>query len=222
MGDRWVTFDCYGTLIDWYGGMLAALAPLAGDRAEALLGAYHALAPQVEGSPEFVRYRDVLVEGLRRAARRERLPLGPGDETALVAGWPDLRAFPEVPAVLADLRAAGWRLAVLTNCDDDLFQATAPALGVALDQVVTAEQVRAYKPRLAHFEEFARRTGALPDGWVHVANSWVHDLVPAGRLGIPRVWVDRDHSGHDPSLATAVLPDLTGLPELLGRLLPAG
>jgi 2-haloacid dehalogenase len=215
--DRWATFDCYGTLIDWNGGMLRALEPVAGDRAEALLGAYHAFELQVEAASPHRRYRDVLVEALRLAARRERLPLGSADETVLVEGWSGLPAFPEVPAALASLRDDGWRLAVLTNCDDDLFRATQPALGVVPDEVVTAEQVRSYKPRLAHFEEFARRTGATVDRWVHVANSWVHDIVPASRLGLPRVWVDRDRTGHDPSLATEVLGDLGRLPDALRR-----
>jgi 2-haloacid dehalogenase len=193
---------------------------VAGDRAEALLGAYHAFELQVEAASPHRRYRDVLVEALRLAARRERLPLRSADETVLVEGWSGLPAFAEVPAALASLRDDGWRLAVLTNCDDDLFRATQPALGVVPDEVVTAEQVRSYKPRLAHFEEFARRTGAASDRWVHVANSWVHDIVPASRLGLPRVWVDRDRTGHDPSLATEVLDDLGKLPDTLRRIVP--
>src|SRR5919197_723306 len=220
--DRWATFDCYGTLIDWNGGMLRALEPVAGDRAEALLGAYHAFELEVEAASPHPRYRDVLVETLRLAARRERLLLRAEDETVLVEGWSGLPAFAEVPATLASLRDDGWRLAVLTNCDDDLFRATQPALGVVPDEVVTAEQVRSYKPRLAHFEEFARRTGAASDRWVHVANSWVHDIVPASRLGLPRVWVDRDHTGHDPSLATGMLDDLGKLPDALRRIVPPG
>jgi 2-haloacid dehalogenase len=219
--DRWVTFDCYGTLIDWNGGMLRALEPVAGDRAEALLGAYHAFELQVEAASPHPRYREVLVEALRLAARRERLPLRSADETVLVEGWSGLPAFPEVPATLVSLRRDGWRLAVLTNCDDDLFRATQPALGTVPDEVVTAEQVRSYKPRLAHFEEFVRRTGAAGDRWVHVANSWVHDIVPASRLGLPRVWVDRDRTGHDPSLATEVLDDLGKLPDALRRIVPS-
>ncbi|HZD00451.1 MAG TPA: HAD hydrolase-like protein [Actinomycetes bacterium] len=218
--DRWATFDCYGTLVNWNDGMLEALEPVAGDRAESLLGAFHAFELKVEAASPHPRYRDVLVEALRRAARRERLPLQPADETALVDAWAGLPAFSEVPATLTALHDDGWRLGVLTNCDDDLFRATLPALGVTLDEIVTAEQVRSYKPRLAHFEEFARRTGAASDRWVHVANSWVHDIVPASRLGIPRIWVDRDRSGHDPSLATLVLDDLRKLPDALRRTVP--
>jgi 2-haloacid dehalogenase len=162
-----------------------------------------------------------LVETLRRAAQRERLDLAPGEDQVLVAAWSGLPVFPEVAGVLADLRAAGWRLGVLTNCDDDLFSNTAPTLGVVLDEVVTAEQVASYKPRLAHFAEFAQRTGATPANWVHVANSWVYDMVPACRLGLPRVWADRDHSGHDPTLATAVVEDLVGLPSVVEKALTA-
>lgn len=217
--DRWVTFDCYGTLVDWTGGMLAALRPLAGDRAEALLTAYHAFEPRVEAISPHRPYREVLVEALRRAAALERLDLGAGAR-ALVDRWGALAAFPEVPGVLAVLRQAGWRLGVLTNCDDDLFALTAPQLGLELDEVVTAEQVRSYKPRLAHFEEFRRRRE--PDAWVHVAASWIHDIVPASRLDLPRVWVDRDGSGHDPTLATAVIGDLSTLAATIASMPPPG
>jgi len=216
--DRWVSFDCSGTLIDWTAGMLAALGPLVGDRAEGLLGAYHACEPRFTATEPHVAYRDVLVEALRRAAALERLHLPSDGERVLVDAWGSLPAFPETPGVLAELRDARWRLAVLTNCDDDLFALSAPALGVELDEVVTAEQVRSYKPRLEHFEELARRTGADPARWVHVAGSWVADMVPASRLGLPRVWVDRDASGYDPTLATAVTPDLSSLLRLVEQL----
>ncbi|HZO67387.1 MAG TPA: HAD-IA family hydrolase [Kribbellaceae bacterium] len=129
---------------------------------------------------------------------------------------------PDVPEALARLHAAGWRLAVLTNCDDDLFARSMPRLGELLDEVVTAEQVRSYKPELEHFREFARRTGARPDKWVHVGNSWMADIVAAARLGLPRVWVDRDRSGHDPSLATLVRPDVTDLLEAVAWAAEAG
>ncbi len=211
-----LSFDCYGTLIDWTAGMLAALVPLAGDRAESLLGAYHRFEPQVEATEPHLPYRSVLAETLRRAAALERMEPPPAG--VLAAAWPSLQAFPEVPEALGALRRAGWRLAVLTNCDDDLFASTSPALGLELDAVVTAEQVRSYKPRLAHFDELRRRTRADPTRWVHVGASWPMDMVPAHRLGLPRIWIDRDASGYDPTLATAVTGNLAALPSLIDSL----
>ena len=206
-----MSFDCYGTLVDWNGGMTAALEQVVDGRAEALLRAYHTHEMRVEATDPHLSYREVLAEGLRRAAEQESVELAAGQEHVLADSWGSLPVFPEVPAALDELRQAGWRLAVLTNCDDDLFALTAPSLGVDLDEVVTAEQVRSYKPRLTHFEQFARRSGAHPETWVHVANSWVLDMTAAARLGLPRVWVDRDRSGHDPSLATRVVSDLSGI-----------
>lgn len=209
--ERWVSFDCYGTLVDWNGGMAATLKPVVGDRADAVLSAYHAHEVRLEASDPHLSYREVLAQGLRRAADQERIDLDPGHEHVLADSWESLPVFPEVAAALGELRQAGWRLAVLTNCDDDLFALTIPSLGVDLDEVVTAEQVRSYKPRLAHFEQFTRRRGARPETWVHVANSWVLDMTAAARLGLPSVWVDRDRSGHDPSLASRVVSDLAGI-----------
>ena len=135
--------------------------------------------------------------------------------------WGSLPVFPETVRVLDELRQAGWRMAVLTNRDDDLFALTAPKLGVRLDEVVTAEQIGSYKPRLAHFQELARRTGADSSTWVHTAGAWVIDMVPTSRLGLSRVWINREASGYDSTLATAVIDDLTPLPQLADQILTA-
>lgn len=216
-----MTFDCYGTLVDWNGGMTAALGGIAGSRAPALLEAFRSCSVRLEGVTPHLRYRDVLVEGLLAAARLEEIVVPPSHADVLVEAWASLPVFPDAPGALERLRRNGWRVAVLTNCDDELFASTAPSLGVPLDEVVTAEQVRAYKPRLAHFEEFRRRSGAGPANWVHAANSWVLDITAAGRMGVPRVWVDRDQSGHDPALADAVTSDLSGIEAIVDALLAA-
>jgi 2-haloacid dehalogenase len=200
-GDRWLTFDCYGTIADWNAGMLAALAAVAGDQGQALLAAYHRAELILEAGPSWLPYREVLTTGLRMAALRGGGRLAPGNESALVAGWPRLPVFADAGPALAALAAAGWKLAILTNCDDDLFATTAPRLPVPFDLVVTAEQVGGYKPDLGHFRRFAELTGATPATWVHVANSWVHDILPAARMGVRSVWVDRDITGHPAKLA---------------------
>jgi len=212
-GDRWLTFDCYGTIADWNAGMLAALAAVAGDQGPALLAAYHQAELILEAGPDWIPYREVLTTGLRMAAQRAGARLAPGAESALVAGWPRLPVFADSGPALTALSAAGWKLAILTNCDDDLFATTAPRLPVPFDLVVTAEQVRGYKPDLGHFRRFAELTGATPATWVHVANSWVHDILPAARMGVRSVWVDRDITGHPAKLAERRITSMRRLPE---------
>lgn len=215
---RWITFDCYGTLTDWLAGMRGALTRVVGDDADRLLAAYHGVEMPWQAAQPHLPYREVLTEGLRQAAARERLDLAEADAAVLVRGWAGIEPFEDTVQALTDLRAAGWSLAVLTNCDDDMFELTRPKLGVELDEWVTATDVESYKPRLPHFHEFARRTGATRENWVHAANSWVLDVVPARRLGLTTVWIDRDRSGHDPTLATAHIATVAQLPRTLDEL----
>ena len=104
------------------------------------------------------------------------MPLTEEQEEAFVGAWPPMQIFPDVAEALGTLASFGWRLAILTNCDDDLFAATSARLPVPFEVVVTAEQVRSYKPDLGHFRKFTEITGATPANWIHVANSWVHDI----------------------------------------------
>jgi len=208
---RWVTFDCYGTLADWRGGMAGAIRPLAGERTERLMDAYYVAELEVEREHPRMPYREILAEALRRAAQREGIALPPGGEHALSEHWAEMPIFDDVGPALGALRDAGWSLAILTNCDEDLIATTVARMPVQFDLLVTAEQVGSYKPAHGHWQRFSELTGER-DAWVHAANSWVIDIRPASELGIPRVWVDRDRSGHDAAIADVVLPDLRGLP----------
>jgi 2-haloacid dehalogenase len=210
---RWLTFDCYGTIADWNSCMLSALEPVAGAQAEALLAAYHRAESILEAGPPWRPYREILTEGLALAAERTGVPLAPGAEGALVTAWPGMAVFPDVAEALADLIRSGWRLGVLTNCDDDLFESTSEKLPAPVEVVVTAQQVRSYKPDLAHFRKFAAVTGATPANWIHVANSWVHDILPASRMGLRSVWVDRDRTGHPAKFAERRITAMRRLPE---------
>jgi len=212
-GTRWLTFDCYGTIADWNSCMLGALEPVAGSRAGALLAAYHRAESMLEATPSWRPYREVLSEGLALAGRRTGISVGEGRTSAFVAAWPSMPVFDDVAEALSTLISFGWRLAILTNCDDDLFAATAEKLPVPFEVVVTAEQVRSYKPDLGHFRRFAELTGATPDNWIHVANSWVHDVLPAARMGLRSVWVDRDHTGHPAKFAERRVTSMRRLPE---------
>jgi 2-haloacid dehalogenase len=210
---RWLTFDCYGTIADWNTGMLGALEPVAGERAAMLLGAYHRAESVLEAQARWHPYREILIDGLAWAARRTGVALPPAADKALVDAWPDMPVFPDVAEALSMLASSGWRLAVLTNCDEDLFAATSGKLPVPFEVVVTAEQVRSYKPDMGHFRKFAEITGATPATWIHVANSWVHDILPASRMGLRSVWVDRDRTGHPAKFAERRITAMRRLPE---------
>ncbi|HYN06311.1 MAG TPA: HAD family hydrolase [Vicinamibacterales bacterium] len=199
---RWITFDCFGTLVDWNSGFEAILRPIAGPETPALIAAYHRFERALEAESPHRLYRDVLTTGLVRAAEEIGVPLGEKHARALPDQWGTLPLFPDVEPMLAALRAEGYRLGVLTNCDEDLFARTQRSFLLPFDEVVTAERVRDYKPSTSHFRFFARSTGAGPANWVHVARSWYHDIVPARQIEVPRVWVDRDDTGEDPSAAS--------------------
>jgi 2-haloacid dehalogenase len=216
VADKWLTFDCYGTVADWNTGMGGALAGVAGvSQADArrLLAAYHQAELEIEAGPGWRPYREVLTAGLARAAAREQVRLPRGGEEAFVRAWPDMPVFGDAGAALNALRERGWRLAFLTNCDEDLFATTRARLPVPFDLWVTAEEVRSYKPDLAHFRTFAEKTGATAANWIHVANSWVHDMLPAARMGLRSVWVDRDLTGHPAKLADRRITSMRRLPE---------
>jgi 2-haloacid dehalogenase len=216
-GDRWLTFDCYGTIADWNTGMTGALTPVARGSEALLLAAYHQAELTLEAGPSWRPYRDILAAGLRIAARRTGVTLSTegGDDAAaaFIRAWPDIAIFEDAGPALHALKDAGWRLAILTNCDDDLFATTEPKLPVSFDVVVTAEQVRSYKPDLGHFRRFAELTGATPGNWIHVANSWVLDILPAARMGLRSVWVDRDLTGHPAKAADRRITAMRRLPD---------
>lgn len=215
---RWLTFDCFGTLIDWRHGIASSAELLWPGRGADVLIAYHRHEHDVQAEQPGLRYRAVLAEALRRAAADLGLPLLDDDASVLGATIPYWPAFPDTRAALTELRSAGWQLAVLTNCDRDIIGETQRRLQVPIDVVITAEDSGAYKPADNHFDRFREGFGATSERWVHVAQSYFHDIVPARRLGIPRVWINRIGDPSDPTLADAVLPDLTGLATTLEAL----
>ena len=200
---RWITFDCFGTLVDWQTGFADAIRPFAGERTEDVLSAYHAHEAVVEREKPHRSYKEVLVAALARAAKESDLTLSVEAVRALPQAWATMRVFDDVEPMLAELRQHGWRLAVLTNCDEDLFAMTHMQFRAPFDLVLTAERIRGYKPAAWHFLAFERVTRVDRRDWVHVANSWYHDIAPARALGIQHVWLDRDRTGESgvPALA---------------------
>jgi 2-haloacid dehalogenase len=219
MAGRWLSFDCFGTLVDWWHGFTTTGELLFPGRGADIRDAYLRHEPDIEREVPTPLYREVLTEGLRRAAAELSLPLHADDANALALTLPSWPVFPDVAAALAACRHDGWRLALLSNCDRELIALTRRRLPAAFDAAVTAEDVGAYKPDPAHFRHF--REVFAPDGWVHVAQSHYHDVRPAHALGIPRIWINRLGEPDDPTLADEVLPDLTGLPAAVRRLATA-
>mgnify|MGYP002641908820 CR=1 FL=1 len=221
--ERWATFDCYGTLIDWDGGVGDELARLWGEQSRArLLARYHQVEPEIQAGPGgALSYRAVLAESLVRIARVEGLTLPAGEEDALARSLPSWRAFPEVPAALREARERGWRLAILSNTDRDLVEASLRTIGVGFDEVVVASEIGSYKPAHGHWQAFAARTGAAPAGHVHVhvGASLFHDAAPAAELGLPMVWVNRLDEAATVAVARE-LPTLAGLADALDGLVP--
>lgn len=188
-----LTFDCYGTLIDWEAGLLAAMraqlgAAIAHVGDEDLLAAFAAVEHGAE--VPYRRYREVLAHCLREIGGRFSVPVTSAQAAAFGGSVGDWPAFPDSPAALQALQRR-FRLAVITNCDDDLFAASQRRLGVVFDHVTTAQQAGSYKPDLRNFHLAHARIGLPASRILHVAQSLYHDHVPAKRLGMTTVWINR-------------------------------
>jgi 2-haloacid dehalogenase len=211
-GDRWATFDCYGTLVDWNAGIRAELARVFGDdRADELLDRYHEVEPEIQREDPAKPYREVLTEAMRRLGAAD------GDATGLAASLPDWPPFPEARAALFEAHDDGWKLSILSNTDRDLLDATLERLGVPIDHSVVAGEIGSYKPAHRHWERFFEETDADRERYVHVAQSHFHDIVPATELGLRTIWINRLGERGEPP-PTRELRDLTRLTETLDEL----
>ena len=210
--ERWASFDCYGTLIDWNGGLGRELERLFGAaRVGELLHAYHELEPQIQREDQSRTYREVLAIALARLG-------APADEQdALGRSLPGWEPFAEVPAALEEARSRGWRLAVLSNTDQELLDASLARIGVEFDLTVVASEIGSYKPSRGHWDELFARTGADPESHVHVGASLFHDVAPAAALGLRTIWVNRlgENAGPQPDVE---LRSLAGLADSLDSL----
>lgn len=216
---EWLTFDCYGTLIDWEGGIADALVPLLPPPVDrrALAGRYIATEASVEREA-YRPYREILALASGRLMATLGHPLPAGRERVLPESLPAWRPFPEVPGALAALRSAGYRLAILSNVDRDLLAASVGHLGVAVDLMITAEDCRSYKPAPGHWKEFQARSGAVPARTVHVGASQYHDMAPAAALGYRTAFINRHGEPVAGAAPTRVLRDLASLPVAIAEL----
>ena len=214
--DRWATFDCYGTLVDWNGGIGRELERLFGaEQAPRLLHGYHQVEQEIQRAEPTARYRDVLTTALVRLAERESLPLDADEHDALARSLPSWTAFPDVREALEDARARGWKLAILSNTDRDYIDASIERIGVPFELEIVASEIGSYKPGHRHWEAFRER--AAPQTHVHVGASLYHDVAPALELRIRTVWINRLGESAEP-LPDVELHELTGLGDALDSL----
>jgi 2-haloalkanoic acid dehalogenase type II len=186
-----VTFDCYGTLIDWDSGIRTAFTTIAeelGVEASDLRAAYEQYESVVESEP-YRPYRDILAESARRVASGLGCEIDDAKARAFANSLPEWRPFSDTNVALERLVAAGYSLGLLSNTDDDLLAVTRRHFTVQFDLVITAQNVRSYKPAHGHFLEARSRIGS--SRWLHAAQSHFHDIVPAKALGIANAWINR-------------------------------
>jgi len=205
-----ITLDCYGTLIDWRAGLSRSLAELFGlsvaDRTDELFKAYIQIEAEVEAQ-QYQSYRQVLSTVARRLAGRFGFELPPQRAGLLAEMLPEWPPFADTNEALLRLKER-YRLGVLSNIDRDLFAGTARHFDVTFDFVVTAEDVRAYKPAHPHFERLLS-VHSRSDEVLHVAQSLFHDGVPTGQLGIAYVWINRYNDANETTVRPlATYPDL--------------
>jgi 2-haloacid dehalogenase len=217
---RWATFDCYGTLVDWNAGIRRELARLFGsERSDQLLERYHAIEPRIQSDDPELSYRAVMARVLAELAQETGAEVPSGEEDALGRSLPAWPVFDEVGGSLEAVHQRGWKLAILSNSDRDLIEASMRCLGVPFELAIVASEIGSYKPAHGHWQAFYESSQADPELHVHVAQSHFHDIVPASELGIQTVWINRLGEEEDPP-PTRQLPDLSGLAEVLDELVP--
>jgi 2-haloacid dehalogenase len=215
-----ITFDCYDTLVEF--PIDEVTREILGERAagidlDALLADFEKLRYETTTHGPYRPYRVVLRETLRETLERYALPYREEDGDALLAAVRSWGPFHDVPPALERLRAAGIELAIITNSDDDIMAENVRRIGVPIDYVITAEQAGAYKPSLQTFAFALDKIGCQPEEILHVAQGFEYDIVPAHALGWKRVWINRYGKTGDPAYGPYdELPDLSGLPALLG------
>ena len=222
---EWLSFDCYGTLVDWESGISAAVAEallahgISKTRAE-ILQLFADAEPRAQSAPSYREYRRVLREVMATIGGGLGLRLSPSELDCLADTLPRWPVFPDAADALRAMQAR-YRLAIISNVDDDLFAGTARALHLDFDAVITSQQARAYKPARRNFDLAQERMAVERAAWLHIGESLYHDIGPANRLGIASVWVSRADRGggtrHTDAAPDLTVPDLASLAELMRR-----
>lgn len=189
---KYLTFDCYGTLIDWRSGIERELRAALGNLrlgGQELLDAY--LSAEREEESGYKKYREVLRRTVKSLSGRLEVEVDEAAATSFAGSVPRWPAFPDTRKFLQDVGSMGYKRYILSNVDNDLLEQTIGNNGLEVDGFVTAEEVGSYKPRFGHWERFFERTGAQRGEVLHVAQSVWHDILPAQELGLSSAWVNR-------------------------------
>ncbi|MDE1857852.1 MAG: HAD hydrolase-like protein [Thaumarchaeota archaeon] len=216
MKHRYLTFDCYGTLVDWKAGIEAGLRSALG---EIRVGGQELLRAYVEAEQKeesgYKKYREVLRDTAVSLSGTLGRKVDLGAASAFAGSVPDWPAFGDTERFLKEMGARGYKRYILSNVDDDLLEGTIRRNGLEVDGFVTAEQIGSYKPRPGHWTEFMARTGARREEVLRVAQSVFHDIIPTQRLGIESVWVNRYReplpADASPGLIVDSLAELSGI-----------
>ena len=219
-----ITFDCYGTLVRWHDAVRSAAVAIlaerltkadAEDQSIALADRLRSAAVERQQRPPYCTYKSVLRSALAVALAEAGHTAKPADEGMLLSHLGRIEPHPDVPAALERLRTR-YRLAIISNTDDDLIADTIAAIGVPIDFVVTSEQARAYKPDHRLFQHAHATLGVTKEETVHVGMGQFTDLKVCHELGIRSVWIDRVGEPLNPDWPPhATLDDFVGLPALL-------
>ena len=220
---RVLTFDCYGTLIDWESGILGALRPLLAAHGKALdddklLELYGGLEAEAEAG-EYKSYRKILEGVARGFGKRLGFEASEQEARSLPESLRNWQPFPDTVAALRRLKSR-YKLAIVSNTDDDLFAHTAKLLEIPFDWVITAQQAGSYKPSHNNFRLALERIALPPSQVLHCAQSIYHDVIPARELGLATVWVNRRGAKGGGATRAAqgrpdlVVPDLKSLAEM--------
>ncbi len=194
---QWLSFDCYGTLVDWETGISDAVSDVLSSRdilmsRSEILALFAEVEPQIQQGGRYLEYRRVLRRVVAMIGIKLDVQFSESEMNCLVntiGSWP---VFPDTRDSLRSMKQR-YNLAIISNVDDDLFAPTAEALEVELDVVVTAQQCGSYKPDHRNFDVALERMGIEKDRWLHIGESLYHDIAPANELGIASVWVNRGH-----------------------------
>ena len=218
--EKMVTFDCYGTLVDFdlnrvVRNILTERLSMDGLNEAEFLRDFRVMRFQAVLEP-YRLYKEILPASLEHAMRLHGLPYRREDGAALVAAVPTFGPFPEVPAVLAEIKRK-YPIVIISNTDDDLIRGNAEQLGVDFDFVITAEQAQAYKPSREAFQYALRKVGRTADQVIHVAQGFEYDIIPTHGLGMRRIWINRGRRrGSSAFMPYEEMPDMSRLPDRLG------
>jgi len=222
---EWLSFDCYGTLVDWETGISTAVAAaltlhgVSRTPAE-ILALFADAEPKAQTAHGYREYRPVLRDVMALIGAELGIEFGESELGCLADSLPNWPVFPDAADALIALQSR-YRLAIISNVDDDLFAGSARALGIDFDAVITSQQVGAYKPNLSGFNTALERMGCDKERWLHVGESLYHDIGPANRMGIASVWVNRPDRGggtrHTDATPDLVVSDLAELAAMMPR-----